>query len=122
MSSCSEFAEVPSSMIVELGTATPPFRCRHTSPEVLILWTVNGSPSRDFLDIRSGSVNESGNIVHTLTIPAEPRYNGTEVVCLAVFRDGLTPTEVTPAATILLLFTPTTSPTIVPGITEHTYF
>ena len=24
---------------------------------------------------RSGSVNESGNIVHTLTVPDEPRYN-----------------------------------------------
>ena len=111
-----EFAEIPSSVVVELGAATPRFRCRHTSSEVLIFWRVNGLPSRDFPDIRSGSVNESGNIVHTLTVPAEPQYNGTEVVCLAVVFDGVTPiTEVTPAATIIFLYTPPTPPTIVPG-------
>ena len=98
-------------MVVELGAATPPFRCRHTSSEVVIIWRVNGSPSRDFPNIRSGYVNESGNIVHTLTVPAEPQYNRTVVVCLAVFLDG-SPTEVTPAATILLLYTPTSPPTI----------
>ena len=110
-----EFAEIPSPVVVELGAATPPLRCRHTSSEVVIFWTVNGSPSGDFPDIRSGSVNESGNIVHTLTVPAEPQYNGTEVVCLAVFFDGVTPTESTPAATIIFLYTPTSPPT-----TTHT--
>ena len=49
-------------------------------------------------------MNESGNIVHTLTIPAEPQYNGTVVECVAFFFDG-SPTEISPAAT-LLLFTP----------------
>ena len=107
-------------MIVELGMATPPCRCRHTSSVVLITWRVNGSSVGQFPDIRLGSVNESGNIVYTLTIPSEPQYNGTEVVCLAVSFDGLTPTEVTPAATIL--FTPTNnSPTIAPGIARHIF-
>ena len=109
-----EFAEIPSSVMVELGAATPPCRCRHTSSEVVIFWRVNGSPASDFPGISSGSVNESGNIVHTLTVPAEPQYNGTEVVCLAIFFDGVTPieTELTPAATILFLYTLTSPPTI----------
>jgi hypothetical protein len=73
---------------------------------------VNGSPRGQFPDIRSGSVNESGNIVYTLTIPAEPQYNGTVVECLAVFFDG-SPNEASPAATIF--FIPTDS---IPGITH----
>ena len=54
--------------------------------------------------------------VYTLTIPAEPQYNGTVVECLAIFFDG-SPTEVTPIATIL--FTTTNSPTTLPG---HIYY
>ena len=86
-------------MTVELGTETPPSRCRHTSSDANIAWLVNGSPSGQFPDIRSGSINENGNRVATLTIPAEPQYNGTVVECLAVFLDG-SPIEVSPAATI----------------------
>ena len=48
------------------------------------------------------------NTVYTPTIPAEPQYNGTVVECVVVFFDG-SPSEVTPAAT-LLLFTPTDLP------------
>ena len=108
-----DFAEIPSNVSIELGTAPPPLRCRHMSLEAQIFWRVNDSPSGDFPDIRSGSINESGNIVYTLTVPGNPQYNGTMVECVAVFLNGLTQAEVTPAATIL--FT-TTSPTIVPGI------
>ena len=79
------------------------------SSEAGITWRVNGSliTNGQFPDIRSGSINENDTKVYTLTIPAELQYNGTEVVCVAVFYDGLTPAEVTPAATIL--FTPTNS-------------
>ena len=101
------FAEIPASVAVELGTVTPSCRCRHMILDAHISWSVNGSPSGWFPDITSGFVNESGIIVYTLTIPAEPQYNGTEVVCVAVFFDG-SPTETTPAA-IILLFTPTDS-------------
>ena len=93
-------------MTVELGTATPPCRCRHMTSDAHISWRVNGSPSGRFPDIRPGSVNEDGTIVDTLTIPAEPQYNGTVVECVAVFFDG-SPTEVSPPATIL--FIPTSS-------------
>ena len=94
-------------MTVGLGTATPTCRCRHTSSDTFITWRVNGSALGDFPNIRSGSVHEDGNIVHTLTIPAEPQYNGTVVECVAFFHDE-SPIEVSPAATIF--FTPTDSP------------
>ena len=96
------FAEVPANVTIELGAATPPFRCHHTSSDALITWRVNGSPADRFPEIRSGSVNESGNIVSTLTIPAEPQYNGTVVECVAVLFNGF-PNEVSPAATILFI-------------------
>ena len=83
-----------------MGTATPPFRCRHISSDADIIWLVNGLPVGRLPDIRSGSINEDGNRVYTLTIPAELQYNGTVVECVAFFLDG-SPTEVSPAATIL---------------------
>ena len=76
----------------------------HKNFNHIITWRVNGSPLGQFPDIRSGSIDENGSRVDTLTIPAEPQYNGTEVECLAVFLDG-SPTEVTPIATIILLLT-----------------
>ena len=87
---------------------------------------MNGSSVGRFPDIRPGFVNENGTIVHTLTIPAEPQYNGTVVECVAYFLDG-SPTEVSPPATIFFTprdslpenthfeITPTNTP---PGITE----
>ena len=122
------FAEVPANVMVELGTETPPFRYRHMILGASIIWRVNGLPLEQFPEIRSGSMNESGTIVDTLTIPIEPQYNGTVVVCLAVFFDG-SPTEVSPAATILFFTLAVsqqetthfdiTSTNIPPGITEN---
>ena len=111
-------------MTVELGTETPPFRCCHTSLDAFISWRVNGSPLGQFPDIRSGSINEDGTIVHTLIIPAEPQYNGTVVECVTVLFDGSLP-EVSPAATIFFILAislpettqfDTNTP---PGITEQ---
>ena len=114
-------------MTVELGAATPPSRCRHIILDAHITWSVNGSPSGLFHGIRRGFVNENGTIVHTLTIPAEPQYNGTVVECVAVLFDGSLP-EVSTAATIFFTLavsppenthfeiTPTNAP---PGITEN---
>ena len=100
---CIGFAEIPANITVELGTATPPYRCRHTSSGAIITWLVNNILlSGQFRDIRSLSINEDGIIVYTLTIPAEPQYNGTVVECVAIFLDG-SPTEVSPAATLLLI-------------------
>ena len=80
--------------------------------DAYITWRVNGSLVGRFPDIITGSVNEDGNRIDILTIPAEPQYNGTVVECVAVFFDG-SPTEVTPPATIL--FTTTDSQ---PGTTH----
>ena len=66
------FAEIPANITVELGTATPPIRCRHMTSDAHISWRVNDSSVGRFSDIRSGSVNENGIIVYTLIIPAEP--------------------------------------------------
>ena len=120
------FAEIPANVTIELGTALPPCRCRHTSSDALINWRVNGSSLGRFLNISSDFINENGNIVSTLTIPAEPQYNGTVVECVAVLLDGSLP-QVSPPATILFTLavslpettqfevTPTNTP---PGITE----
>ena len=111
------FAEHPADVTVELGTATPPIRCRHTSSNAIITWRVNGSPSGQFPDIRTGSVNEDGNRVATLTIPAELQYNGTVVDCIAFFLDG-SPTEVSPAATIFFTLAVSPPETTHFGITQ----
>ena len=100
------FVEIPANVTIELGTAIPPIRCRHMTLDAHISWSVNDSPVAQFSDIRPGFVNEDGIIVYTLTIPAEPQYNGTVVECVAVFIDE-SPTEVSPPATIFI--TPTDS-------------
>ena len=45
--------------------------------------------------------DSSGTRVDTLTIPAIPEYNGTEVVCVATFFDE-SPSEVTPPANLIV--------------------
>ena len=61
------------------------FRCRHERIDAIIDWRVNGSSSRIYSDIIDDFIRESG--VETLTIPAIPVYNGTEVVCRARLYD-----------------------------------
>lgn len=98
------FAEVPSNeiYIINLGSVKQVvFRCRHTSSEAIIGWRVNGSSVVQFPNISSGSINENGNVVYTLTIPTRSKYNGTMVVCVAHFIDG-NPPESTPPATLTI--------------------
>ena len=67
-----------------------------------ISWQINGSSLRLYPDVVDGFVWESnGTRVDTLTIPAIPQYNGTEVVCVANFFDG-SPNEVTPPAHLII--------------------
>ena len=90
-------------MVIELGstgTTSAVHRCRHTSQEAIIGWRVNASSPGLFPDITTGSINENGALVYTLTIPARSEYNGTVVVCVALFTDG-TPPESTPPATVI---------------------
>ena len=76
------FAETPSSVMVELGMTTPPFRCRHNSSEAIMFWRVNAStvPSRQFPDITSGSVFGNGTKVYTLSIPARSDYSEADII------------------------------------------
>ena len=64
------------------------YRCRHSSSEAIIGWTVNGSSVGLFPDIISGSIRENGTLVYTLIIPARSEYSETNVVCMAFFSNG----------------------------------
>ena len=46
--------------------------------------------------------DSNGTRIETLTIPAIPEYNGTEVVCVATFVDR-SPDEVTPPANLIII-------------------
>ena len=78
------------------------FRCRHQRIDTVIRWQINGSSSRLYPDVMDGFFRDSnGTRVDTLTIPAIPEYNGTEVVCVATFIDG-SPRELTPPADLII--------------------
>ena len=100
------FIEIPSSVTVEIENGVEVnavFRCRHQRIEVGIHWLINGSLSILYPDVVDSFIRDSnGTRVETLTIPAIPEYNGTEVVCVATFIDG-SPSEVTPPANLIII-------------------
>ena len=69
------------------------FSCDHITA-AFYDWTVNGSiigPDPP-PDITPGTNRDNdGDLVNTLTILARPGYNGIEVQCEALFRDGSPP-------------------------------
>ena len=77
------------------------FRCRHERTDAFIVWQINGSPRTQYSDVVAGSVEESNGtiFVPTLTIPAIPTYNGSEIVCVAFV--GAT-RETTPSVTLTI--------------------
>ena len=80
------------------------FRCRHRRIDAVISWQINGSFSRLYPDVVDSFIQDSnGTHVDTLTIPAIPEYNETEVaiVCMAIFFDGSP--EVTPPAELIVI-------------------
>ena len=97
------FIEIPLSVTVEIENGVEidaVFRCRHQRIEAVISWRINGSSSKLHTDVVDGFTRDSnGARADTLTIPAIPEYNGTEVVCVASFIDG-SPREVTPPANL----------------------
>ena len=98
-----EFAEFPLAATVSENQHAL-FRCRHVRQDVFINWLLDGVrvPSTQYSDVVVGSIRESnGTYVDTLTIPAIPVYNGSEVVCLATFFDG-SPAEKTPPVTLTI--------------------
>ena len=74
------------------------FRCQHPTASI-ILWRVNGSLVgwNSPPDITPGITCDNGNLVDTLTITARLEYNGTVVVCVAVFYDGSPDEQTEPA-------------------------
>ena len=89
-------------MMIDVGSGPAIFRCHHMSPEIVVIaWSVNGSLISVFPDITTGFVNENGTQVYTLIIPVRSEYNGTEVVCIALFMDG-SPTEATLPAKLII--------------------
>ena len=100
------FIEIPSSVTIEAENSMEMdavFRCRHQRIEAGISWLINGSSSRLNHDVVDGFIPDSNDTrTETLTIPAIPEYNGTEVVCVAIFFDG-SPREVTPPAILIII-------------------
>ena len=87
---CTDFTITPSQQVVGVGQDAV-FRCRHPNT-VFIFWRINesimvaeGDPGPS--GIRAGRTSDlSGTVIDfTLTIMAQTIYNGTEVVCVAIF-------------------------------------
>ena len=80
------------------------FPCQHdTAP--IITWIVNNTASSN-IDVDVGIMTctsplPNGPPLHTLKIPSDREYNMTEVVCVALFRDG-SPTQTTPPVYLIL--------------------
>lgn len=97
-----EFTEYPSNITLPVGSGTDAvFRCRHSTADY-ISWMVNELSHRHFPeDIVTSSANDhNGTLVSTLTIPARLQYNGTKVVCVAIFFSG-SPTPIKTPPVIL---------------------
>ena len=78
------------------------FRCRHTSLDVNIGWSVNGSSPNRFPDIIETSVNENNVRVDMLNIPARSEFTDVEVVCIATFFDG-SPSQMTDPVKLIIV-------------------
>ena len=90
---CTDFTITPSQQVVGVGQDAV-FRCRH--PDTLFMfWRINESITvfegdTSLSGITAGrTLDGSGSVIDfTLTIMAQPIYNGTEIVCIAIFRVG----------------------------------
>ena len=76
------------------------FTCQHESADAIITWRVNGSAVNQFPDATQSSNGNTGSLTIT-AIQAE--YNGTEVVCVAIFFDNNTPREETPPVILTVI-------------------
>ena len=86
---CAAFIEIPVSQSVFVEE-TAMFRCRHSMTDT-IEWMINGSrlsTDNPMPGISNGTMMESGNMVHTLTITGEVEYDNTSVVARALLPDG----------------------------------
>ena len=101
------FIETPSPVVIEVENGVEMdalFRCHHQRMDAQIDWLINGSSSRLHRDVVDGFILDSNDIrIETLTIPAIPEYNGTEVVCVATFFDESLRREVTPPVNLKII-------------------
>lgn len=99
-----DFIEVPLHQICEPNEEAV-FKCGHQSAHAHINWRVNGTPVQNFPNFKLDKSRPDGTsriIVHTLTIPAWPKYSEIKVVCLAFFTDE-SPTEETSPVTLTIV-------------------
>ena len=78
------------------------FRCQHESPEARITWLINGRVFRGSSqsDIQSNYIiHSNGSETGILTIPSDPRHNGTQIECEASL---VATREVTPVAILII--------------------
>ena len=96
------FVERPSTLVVPANTEAT-FRCRHQTANS-ISWLINGTSivSIDNRDFTPGTINDENNDpVNTLNIVARPKYNKTEVECVATFFDS-SPVERSPVVMLIV--------------------
>ena len=93
------FTEKPTTQNVVPG-AQAVYRCQYLLANITLEWEVNDSfLGRDYPeDITPGTTRDGNDkLVYTLTITGRPKYNGTRVVCVALFNDGRPNEETEPA-------------------------
>ena len=93
---------VNQTLIYPSDVADVSFRCRY-EPQARILWLVNGIQFRGSPQsgIESTYItHDNGSVTEILTIPYNPLYNGTQVMCEA-YPEGNR--EVTPVAILSIL-------------------
>lgn len=98
------FIEQPTTVFKAPGTEAT-FRCRHEDAGVHIGWQVNGTSIGQVKNsnIIPGTIrDERGYLVDILTILALPKYNNTEVQCLAITLVPNITTELTPVAKLII--------------------
>ena len=97
------FTITPSPQVVGVGQRAV-FRCHHLTANA-ISWKWNGSVVIDGSPppgIVLGMTMDGNKNVHTQSIVAQPNYNETEVVCVAVFVGSSMPDEETTPVGLLI--------------------
>ena len=103
---CTDFTITPSQQVVGVGQDAV-FRCRHPNTP-FISWRINesttvaeGNPGPPGIT-PSKNLGLYGSVIDfTLTVIAQPIYNGTEIVCIAIFS-GNVPNEETIAVNLTI--------------------
>lgn len=100
----SSFIEEPKTQVITAGQ-TAQFHCRHSAANQ-ITWRINGS-SISNSNLRNISMKSmpltDGHARYILNIEGVVTYNGTHVVCVAVFTSGVCTTKESNNMVVLLI-------------------